>query len=157
MDLIMSKYRGLDEEKLSFFPKTLLILFVGFYPFLVSMYPMLPPFIGLVGYIIIINLEKNTFYALSGFFYLLNLELNSSLPILLSSFIIILIYILLYSTLTLLIRCRICLLFALIVLVDFIYYVSLFLYDFIFNTSSVIGDIFLIYYIVVDILIGVFL
>ena len=151
------KYKDLDERKLGFFDKTLLALFVGFYPFLVSMYPMLPPLIGLAGYIIIINFEKHTLFALSGFFYLLNLEFNSSLPILLSSFIIILIYVMLYSTLTLLIRCRVCLLFTLIALIDFVYYISLFLYDFIFNTSSVVGDIFLIYYIVVDILIGVFL
>ncbi|SFV66697.1 hypothetical protein MNB_SV-14-506 [hydrothermal vent metagenome] len=43
------------------------------------------------------------------------------------------------------------------VLIDFSYYLGLFLYDMIFNTSSIIGDMLLAYYIAVDILIGVFL
>ena len=153
----MDRYQDFEENRLNFFQKVLLILFILFYPFLVSMYPMLPPFIGLVGYIIIYNLDKNPIYALSGFFYLLNLELNSSLPLFLSAFMIMMIYIFLYSSLKLLIRCRVCLLFALMILIDFSYYVGLFLYDFVFNTSSVVGDILLVYYIVIDILIGVFL
>ena len=153
----MAKYKELDNNKLNIFQKILLTLFVLFYPFLVSMYPMLPPLIGLVGYIIIYNLDKNPIYALSGFFYLLNLELNSSLPLFLTTFIIIMIYIFLYSGLKLLIRCHVCLLFALMILIDFSYYMGLFLYDFVFNTSSVLGDVLLVYYIVIDILIGVFL
>ena len=153
----MDRYQDFEENRLNFFQKVLLILFILFYPFLVSMYPMLPPFIGLAGYIIIYNLDKNPIYALSGFFYLLNLELNSSLPLFLSAFMIMMIYIFLYSSLKLLIRCRVCLLFALMILIDFSYYMGLFLYDFVFNTSSVVGDILLVYYIVIDILIGVFL
>jgi hypothetical protein len=153
----MGKYQDFEESKLNFFQKTFLILFILFYPFLVSMYPMLPPLIGLVGYIIIYNLNKNPMYALSGFFYLLNLELNSSLPLFLSTFMIMMIYIFLYSSLKLLIRCRVCLLFTLMVLIDFSYYLGLFLYDFVFNSSSVVGDILLVYYIVIDIFIGVFL
>jgi len=153
----MKHYIDIDKEKLSLLQKILLVSIVLFYPFLVSIYTMLPPLIGLVGYIIISNIGKNLLYPWVGFFYLLNLELNSSLPILLSFFIIIMVYSLVYSSLNLLIRCRVCLLFTLIILIDFSYYIGLFLYDIIFNTSSVIGDMLLIYYIVVDILIGVFL
>ena len=147
----------IDKERLTLLQKIFLVSVVLFYPFLVSIYTMLPPLIGLVGYIIISNLDKNVLYAWGGFLYLLNLELNSSLPLLLSFFIIIMVYALFYSTLKLLIRCRVCLLFTLMVIVDSSYYLGLFLYDIIFNTSSVIGDMLLIYYIVVDILIGVFL
>jgi len=146
-----------DENRLGFFKIVLLVLIVLFYPFLVSMYPILPPLIGLAGYIIIYNLDKNTIYTFSGFIYLMNLELNSSLPLLLSSFIIMMIYIFIYSKLKLLIRCHVCLLFALMILIDFLYYIGLFLYDILFNTSSVLGDMLLIYYIVVDIFIGVLL
>ncbi|RUM69346.1 MAG: hypothetical protein DSZ07_04730 [Sulfurovum sp.] len=153
----MKHYIDIDKEKLSLLQKILLVSIVLFYPFLVSIYTMLPPLIGLVGYIIISNIGKNLLYPWVGFFYLLNLELNSSLPILLSFFIIIMVYSLVYSSLNLLIRCRVCLLFTLIILIDFSYYIGLFLYDIIFNTSSVIGDMLLIYYIVIDILIGVFL
>jgi len=153
----MNKIQGLNNQGLTLLQKIFLILFVLFYPFLVSIYTMLPPLIGLAGYVIISNFEKNTFYAWSGFFYLINLELNSSLPLFLSFFLIILVYALIYSNLKLLIRCRICLLFALMVIIDFSYYIGLFLYDIIFDTSSVIADMLLVYYIVVDILIGVFL
>ena len=153
----MKHYMDIDKERLTLLQKIFLVFFVLFYPFLVSIYTMLPPLIGLVGYIIISNLDKNVLYAWGGFLYLLNLELNSSLPLLLSFFIIIVVYALFYSTLKLLIRCRVCLLFALMVIIDASYYLGLFLYDIIFNTSSVIGDMLLIYYIVIDILIGVFL
>jgi hypothetical protein len=147
----------IDKERLTLLQKIFLVSVVLFYPFLVSIYTMLPPLIGLVGYIIISNLDKNVLYAWGGFFYLLNLELNTSLPLLLSFFIIIVVYALSYSTLKLLIRCRVCLLFVLMVIIDSSYYLALFLYDIIFNTSSVIGDMLLLYYIAVDILIGVFL
>lgn len=150
-------YIDIDKEKLTFIQKILLISFVLFYPFLVSIYTMLPPLIGLVGYVIMSNLNKNIIYTWGSFVYLLNLELNSSLPVLLSFFIIIVLYSMVYSSLKLLIRCRVCLIFTLIILIDSVYYISLFLYDIVFDTSSIIGDIVLVYYIVIDILIGVFL
>ncbi len=153
----MHRVQHLDNHGLTIIQKIILVFFVVFYPFLVSIYTMLPPLIGLAGYIIISNFEKNSLYAWSGFFYLINLELNSSLPLFLSFFLIILVYALIYSDLKLLIRCRICLLFVLMVIIDFSYYAGLFLYDMIFDTSSVVGDMLLVYYIVVDILIGVFL
>ena len=153
----MDRFHDFNRKRLGFFQKIFLTIFVLFYPFLVSMYPMLPPLIGLIGYIIIYNLDKNPLYALSGFLYLVNLELNSSLPLLLSIFTIMMIYIFLYSTLKLLIRCHVCLLFTLMILIDFSYYMALFLYDFVFNTSSLLADMLLVYYIVIDILIGVFL
>jgi len=145
------------KNELTFVQKGMITFFVLFYPFLASMYTMLPPLIGLVGYIIISNLHRNKIYASIGFFYLLNLDLNLTLPLFLSTFIVIIVYILFYSVLKLLIRCRVCLLFVLMVLLDFSYYASLFLYDFVFNSSTVIGDMLLLYYIVIDILIGVFL
>ncbi len=150
-------YIDIDKEKLTLFQKIFLILFILFYPFLVSVYTMLPPLIGLVGYGIISHFDKNVLYSWAGFIYLVNLELNSSLPLLLSFFIIIVIYTLFYSKLKLLIRCRVCLLFVLMVLIDLSYYSALFLYDIIFDTSSIIGDMLLVYYIAIDILIGVFL
>lgn len=153
----MNRNSKFDPDKLSFFKRTLLVLMVVAYPILVSIYTMLPPLIGLVGYIIISNVDKNKVYALSGMLYLVNLDLNLTLPMLLSIFVIVMIYIFLYENLKLLIRCRVCLLFILIVMVDFFYYMSLFIYDIVFNTSTVIGDILLVYYIVVDIFVGVFL
>ena len=154
----MYRYRNdFSKEKLNFLEKLGLFLVVIGYPFLVSIYSMLPPLIGLVGYIIIVNVDKNRLYALAGMVYLMNLELNLTLPILLSIFVVVMTYLFLYSPLKLLIRCQICLLFTMIVLVDFLYYVTLFLYDAMFQTTTVVGDMMLIYYIIVDIFIGVLL
>jgi hypothetical protein len=146
-----------EEESLSFIKKAGLILFVAVYPLFVSMYTMLPPLIGLAGYVLIINFEKEKAYVFAPLLYLLNLDLNLSLPLLLSIFVIVLVYMFIYMPLKRLIRCKVCLLFALIFIIDFLYYLSLFLYDFIFNTTTVFADMLLVYYIVVDILLGVLL
>ena len=153
----MGSYNDFQRKQLSFIEKIVLFLFLFFYPVLVSMYTMLPPLIGFVGYIIIKNISKNRFLALGGMLYLFNLDLNLTLPMLLSIFVIVMIYIFLYSKLKRLIRCHVCLLFALMIIIDFSYYLSLFIYDFMFNTSTVIGDMLLVYYIVIDIFIGLFL
>ena len=154
----MYKYNSFEEEEgLTFVQKIGLILFVIVYPLFVSMYTMLPPFVGLAGYVLIVNLEKEKTYIFAPLFFLLNLDLNLSLPLFLSIFVIILIYMFIYKPLKRLVRCKVCLLFALIVIIDFLYYFSLFIYDFIFNTTTVLADMLLVYYIVVDILLGVLL
>ncbi len=154
----MYKYNSFyDEDGLSFVQKAGLVLFVIVYPLFVSMYIMLPPLIGLAGYMLIINLEKEKTYIFAPLFFLLNLDLNSSLPLFLSIFIITLVYMFVYTPLKRLVRCKICLLFALIVIIDFLYYLSLFIYDFIFNTTTILADMLLVYYIVVDISLGVLL
>ncbi len=156
--MALSNYKKFDdEEELSFIKKLLLFLFVFFYPMFVSMYTVLPPLIGLAGYIFIISMDRKKIYSASAFFYLVNLDLNLTLPLFLSTTISILILMFIYGKLKRLIRCRVCLLFTLIVLIDFSYYLTLFIYDFIFNTSTVVGDMLLVYYIVIDILVGVML
>ena len=154
----MYRYRNdFSSERLNFLEKLGLFLIIIGYPVLVSIYSMLPPLIGLVGYIIISNIERNKLYALGGMVYLLNLELNLTLPILLSIFVVVMTYVFLYSSLKLLIRCQVCLLFTMIVILDSFYYITLFLYDAMFQTTTVIGDMMLVYYIMVDIFIGILL
>jgi len=154
----MNRYsNGFRKNKLDFLEKLGLFLVVIGYPFLVSIYSMLPPLIGLAGYIIISNVDKNKLYALAGMVYLLNLELNLTLPTLLSIFVVIMTYVFLYSKLKLLIHCQVCFLFAMIVIVDTLYYMTLFLYDAMFQTTTVVSDMMLVYYIIVDIFVGVLL
>lgn len=153
----MYQYNHFEKEGLSFIQKVGIISFVIVYPLFVSMYTMLPPFIGLAGYILIINLEKEKAFAFAPLLYLLNLDLNLSLPLLLSVLVIILVYIFIYIPLKRLVRCKVCFLFALIVTMDFMYYLALFVYDFIFNVTTVLADMLLVYYIVIDILIGLVL
>lgn len=156
--MALSNYNKFDDEKgLNFSKKLFLFFFVLLYPMLVSMYTVLPPLIGLAGYIFIVNIDSKKFYSVSAFFYLLNLDLNLTLPLFLSIAITVLILMFVYEPLKRLVRCRVCLLFILIVLIDFIYYITLFVYDFIFNASTVIGDMLLVYYIVIDILVGIML
>jgi hypothetical protein len=146
-----------EQKKLSFLQWTSLVSLVAFYPILVSIYTMLPPLIGLVGYIVVTNMDKNRIYALAGMLYLVNLDLNLSLPLLLSVFMVVMVQVLIYPRLKLLIYCQVCLFLILIVVIDFLYYFSLFIYDFIFNSSTIIWDVMLIFYIVVDVMIGVLL
>ncbi len=154
----MNRYSSnFHRDKLDFLEKLGLFLVVIGYPVLVSIYSMLPPLIGLAGYIIISNVNKNKIYALAGMVYLLNLELNLTLPMLLSIFVVVMTYIFLYSPLKLLIRCRVCFLFSMIVIIDAFYYLTLFLYDAMFQTTTVVSDMMLVYYIMVDIFIGVLL
>ncbi len=156
--MALKNYKNFNEEEgLTVVQKSLLFLFVVLYPMLVSMYTILPPLIGLAGYLMIIHIEDKKIYSISAFFYLLNLDLNLTLPLFLSNAIIILILIFIYEPLKRLVRCRVCLLFILMVIIDFSYYVSLFIYDFIFTSTTVIGDMLLVYYIVIDIFVGVML
>jgi hypothetical protein len=154
----MNSYRSnYHRDKLTLLEKLGLFLVVIGYPFLVSIYTMLPPLIGLAGYIIISNVDKNKLYALAGMVYLLNLELNLTLPMLLSIFVVVMTYIFLYSPLKLLIRCQVCFLFSMIVIIDTFYYLTLFLYDTMFQTTTVVSNMMLVYYFIVDIFIGVLL
>jgi len=153
----MSRYDNFDEEGLTLLQKIVLVLFVALYPLLVSMYTMFPPFIGVAGYALLVNLEKERTYAFAPLIYLLSLDLNLSLPLFFSTFVVMIVYMFIYKPLKRLIRCKVCLLFLLIVIIDLLYYFSLFFYDFMFNTSTVLADMLLIYYIMVDILVGIFL
>jgi len=154
----MNRYnKSFNRDKLAFLEKFGLFLVVIGYPVLVSIYSMLPPLIGLAGYIVISNVDKNKVYALAGMVYLLNLELNLTLPMLLSIFVVVMTYMFLYSTLKLLIHCQVCFLFTMVVILDASYYLTLFLYDAMFHTTTVVGDMMLVYYVMVDILIGVLL
>ncbi len=156
--MALSNYKKFDDEKsLNFVQKLLLFFFVFFYPMLVSMYTILPPLIGLAGYLFIVNIKSKKIYSISALFYLINLDLNLTLPLFFSIAISVLILMFIYEPLKRLVRCQVCLLFVLIVLIDLTYYMTLFVYDFIFNASTVVGDMLLVYYIVIDILLGMML
>lgn len=153
----MYKRNYLDEDVVTIKRRIFLLLFVIGYPLLVSIYPMLPPFIGLAGYIMILNFKKEKIYVFASLFYLLNLDLNLTLPLFLSLFNIIFIYMFIYTPLKRLVRCKVCLLFALMVTIDFLYYFLIFLYDFIFGVSTAVADGLLLYFITIDILLGMLL
>jgi len=145
-----------DEEKLSWLGWSIVIFMVLFYPMLTSIYGMFPPLIGIVGLMIIYNIDTNKVYAFLGMIYLVNLDLNLSLPILLSVFSVVVIYLLIYPSAKLMIRCQKCLAFFLILLINGFYYMNLFIYDFIFSSKVIVADNSLFFYILFDLLIGLF-
>ena len=144
----------IDRDKLKFIEWVIIIFVVGFYPILVSIYPLLPPFIGIVGLFIICNMDKNIVYPLSGMLYLVNLDLNLTLPFLLSIFLVIFIKFFIYHKAKLIIRCKVCLTIFIILLLDTFYYISLFIYDIVLDTKTIVADSILTYYILSDFIIG---
>ena len=153
----MRKRVDINRQEIGFWKWIVIIFIVFFYPLLVSIYSVFPPLIGIAGLVIIYYFEKNWIYAMAGMLYLLNIDLNLGLPLLLSSFSIVLIYYLVYPSVQPMIRCKTCLSLFLIVLIDAFYYMNLFIYDFIFSYSTIEGDLTLIFYIMMDILFGFFL
>jgi hypothetical protein len=145
------------RDNIGFFRWLLILFAVVFYPMLVSIYTMFPPLIGIAGLIIIYNINKDIVFVVSGLLYLIHIDLNLTLPFLLSVFSIVLIHTLVYPSAKLMIRCRICLALFLIIIIDLFYYLNLFLYDFIFNSKTVVADSMLGLYILTDIIIGLLL
>ncbi len=146
-----------EREGLKFLEWTVIVFFVILYPIFVSIYPLLPPLFGLAGLIIINYINKNIVYTIATMLYLIHLDLNLGLPFMLSIFSILLINTFVYPTVKLIIRCRVCLGLLLIIIVDFFYYINLFIYDLILNSTTIIADSMLTFYIFIDIIIGLLL
>jgi len=155
--MMQQKRKHEKRRKLGWIEWILLIGVVFFYPMLTSIYGMLPPLIGVVGLLIIYTIDTHRPYALLGMIYLVNLDLNLSLPILLSVFSVVVIYLLVYPSAKLMIRCKRCLAIFLIILVDTFYYMNLFIYDFIFTLKTIVADDTLLFYILFDLFVGFFL
>jgi hypothetical protein len=153
----MSKNRFLRDKNPKSLIWVLLLIFAIFYPMLTSIYTVLPPLIGIVGLFVIYHMEKNKLYTFLGMIYLLNLDFNGGLPLLLSLLIVVLVYILIYPSAKLIINCKKCLALFLIIFIDILYYSSLFMYDFIFSLNTIVADSTLIFYIIIDFMIGILL
>ena len=135
-----------------------ILLFVLFYPMLVSIYVFLPLTIGIIGYIMILGIEERRFYyILISILYFINLEVNLSLPFFLNIISVLIIYAMFYHNLGHFKKCQICKPIILVVLIDFIYLGILISYDFIFQTISVKLDYILLYSLIVDMLVVIIL
>jgi hypothetical protein len=136
----------------------IVILFVVFYPMLISIYVFLPLLIGVMGYVLILGIEKEKLhYILIALVYFVNLEVNLSLPFFLIFISTLLVYILFYHTLIYFRDCHICRPVLSVLLIDAVYLGSLLFYDFVFQTQSIVLDNMLLYSLIVDLLIAVIL
>lgn len=132
------------------------VLFVLLYPLLISIYVFLPLCIGAVGYLLVYGIDTNKpFVVLLSSVYALNLEINLSLPIFMIVISVLLFYVFIYPSLKHFGRCKICQPLLSVLLIDAIYLASLFLYDFIFQTQSIVLDSILLYSLIIDLLIAV--
>jgi hypothetical protein len=135
-----------------------LLLFIVFYPMLISIYVFLPLLIGVMGYVLIQGIEKGKIrYIFVAIIYFINLEVNLSLPFFLIFISSLLVYVLFYHSLLYFRKCRICRPVLSVLLIDAVYLGSLLSYDFIFQTNSIVLDNILLYSHIVDLLIVVIL
>jgi len=136
----------------------LAILFVLFYPMLISIYVFLPLFFGVMGYILIKGIEEGRWsYILLSLVYLLNMDINLSLPFLLISIAILLVYIFIYPHLNHFRKCKVCTPLLTVFFIDIVYLGVLLVYDFIFQEQMVSLDEILLYPLIVDLLVAVML
>ena len=135
-----------------------IILFVLYYPTMISIHVTLPLMIGIAGYLLIRGLEGGGFiYILMPTLYLLNLEINLSLPMLLSPFSVLVYYLSIYPKLIFLKRCPKCIAIISVIFIDLFYLGFILLYDFIFSTFSIDLDSNLAFSLVMDIVMAVVL
>ena len=133
-------------------------VFIFCYPMLISIYVFLPLLIGAMGYMLVQGLEREkASFILLAIVYMVNLEVNLSLPIFLTVISSLLFYILVYPSLKHFRRCKICRALLSVFFLDLMYLGCLFVYDFIFQTQSIILDEILLYTLIVDMLVVVIL
>ena len=134
------------------------ILFIIFYPMLISIYVFLPLFVGVMGYLLMKGIDENRiFYISLALLYFINLEVNLSLPFFLTTITSLLVYVFFYHHLNYFRKCVICRPILSVLLIDGLYLVSLLAYDFIFQTHTIVLDNILLYSLIVDLLVVVFL
>lgn len=134
----------------------LVLLFVVFYPMLISIHVFFPLLIGYAGYILVQGISKNDYlYIFFASFYLLNLDFNLSLPITLSIIASLLVYIFIYTSKEIFLDCKLCQIIFNIVTIDFVYILLINIYDFIFETKSIDMDLLLLYSLLIDIIVAV--
>ncbi len=134
----------------------LLIVFIAFYPMLISIYVFLPLLVGVMGYLFMRGLETNKYsYVFVAIVYFVNLEANLALPFFLTIITTLFVYTVFYQHLNYFRKCTFCRSVLSVILIDFVYLGVLLSYDFIFQTNSIVLDSILIYSLVVDLLVVV--
>ena len=134
----------------------LVLFFVLFYPMLISIYVFLPLFIGIMGYILILGIERGKLsYMVISLLYLINLDINLSLPFFLVSIAILSVYIFLYPHFIHFRTCKVCTPFLTVLMIDLVYLGFILAYDFVFQTENIVLDDILLYPLIVDLLMAV--
>jgi len=134
-------------------PWFIAIMFVTFYPMLISIYVFIPLMIGFMGYVLLLGIDRpRNIYMLFGATYLINLDINLSLPLFLSIVVVIIFYLTIYPKLIVFKKFRWTIPLLSVIFIDLIYIILLLGYDFIFSESSIVLDKLLLYSFIVDML-----
>lgn len=142
--------------------KTSIVLFwlavIMLYPMLISIYVVLPLFIGFAGLMFIIGLEKEKFlYTLFSAAYMINLEINLSLPLFLLLISTMIFYLFFSKKLLFIKLCRVCVYIVTVVAINMIYLLILGAYDTITQQHSINYDGLILVSVVYDIIAAVLL
>jgi len=130
------------------------ITFVIFYPMLISIYVFLPLMIGLMGYVLILGIDRAKIsYVIVSLTYLINLDVNLSLPLFLTILTAVLYFITIYPHLHVFKKCKVCIPLLSVVFIDLIYFIMLLGYDMVFGESSIVIDQLLFYSLLADMLV----
>ena len=140
-------------KKHIFIPALLLFIFVLCYPMLISIYVLMPLFIGTMGYVLLEGLYKEKYFAVVvALIYLLNLETNLSLPLFFIVITSLVYYVVFYPHLNEMERCRYCKAVFSVLIINLLYIFTLYVYDFIFSSKSIVFDSMLWYALCADML-----
>ncbi len=140
--------------------KTSIALFwlavVLLYPMLISIYVVLPLFIGFAGLMFIIGIDKEKFWYTSlAAIYMLNLEINLSLPLFLLLISSMIFYIFFRQKLFFIKLCKICVNVITVISINLIYFITLAIYDLITQQHSINYDGIIIVSVIYDIIAAV--
>jgi len=136
----------------------LVVIFVVFYPMLISIYVFLPLFIGIAGYMMILGIEQGRVsYIVVSLLYLVNMDVNLSLPFFMVTIAILIVYLFFYPHFLHFRKCHVCTPLLTVLMVDMVYLGLLLSYDFVFGTENVVLDDILFYPLIVDLLVAVLL
>jgi len=117
------------------------LIVVLLYPMLVSIYVVLPLFIGFAGLMFIYGVEKERYlYVVFAIIYMLNLEINLSLPLFMMLIAATVFYIFLKHKLQFLKLCPLCISILTVISINFIYFLFLIIYDVITHQHSINFD-----------------
>jgi len=133
------------------------ILFAIFYPIFISIYVYLPILIGFAGFMMVLGLEgRGSWYVVVPIIYFINLEVNLSLPMMLLLFSVLLFYLTMYERIRYFKRCPVCVKLLSVLAINIYYILILLGYDFLFDATSLNLDYKVVYSILFDMLLVVF-
>ncbi len=135
---MISKYNHRSASNDNLFVSLLLVLLALLYPILISLYVVLPFFIGLAGYLMIVGIrDDNIMQIFISFLYLLNLDINTSVPIFSSIIAVLLCYLFVFPRLRIIVNCKICVSAIMVISIYIIYFLVAYIFDFTFELEYV--------------------